>query len=180
MKLFRALLRWVGLAEVGAGVFLLGAIVCLIFYQVAARYVFGEPEAWIEELCTYAFIWLVFLGAGAAMKLDRHIRVTSLEARAGPRLKIGLRCLGAFVLVSALATAGFHAAKFFPIEMRSSSVALPVNFPRAFFFSLPLMWACGSASLSAVYILIRDLREITTGEKYPPLFAAGAAREEER
>ena len=182
MSFFRALLRWMGLAEVCAGVFLLGAIVCLIFYQVTARYVFGEPEAWIEEICAYALIWLVFLGAGAAMKLDRHIRVTSLEARAGPRMKTALRWLGALVTVSALALTGFHAAKFFPIEMRSSSVALPVNLPRAFFFSLPLMWACASASLSAVYILLRDLREIRTGEKWPPLFAvdfaADAARTE--
>lgn len=170
MKLFRALLRWTGLAEVAAGVFLLGAIVCLIFYQVTARYIFGEPEAWIEEICTYAFIWLVFLGAGAAMKLDRHIRVMSLEARAGPRVKVALRWLSALVVVSALSVAGFHSAKFFPIEMRSSSVALPVNLPRAFFFSLPLMWACASASLSAVYILLRDLREIKTGEKTPPIF----------
>ena len=177
LALFRAVLRRIGLAEVGAGVLLLGAIVCLIFYQVAARYAFGEPEAWIEELCTYAFIWLVFLGAGAAMKLDRHVRVTSLEARAGPRMKIALRLLGAFVTVSALAVAGFHSAKFFPVEMRSTSVALPVNLPRALFFSLPLMWACFSASLSALYILWRDLHEIRTGESVPPPFSIGAARE---
>ena len=179
MARFRALLRWVGLAEIGAGVFLLGAIVCLIFYQVTARYVFGAPEAWIEELCAYAFIWLVFLGAGAAMKLDRHIRVTSLEARAGPRGKMALRWLGALVTVAALAVVGFHAGKFFPVELRSSSVALPVNLPRALFFSLPLMWACASASLSAIYILLRDLREIKTGKTHPPLFIVGAAREDD-
>lgn len=171
----RKFVRCLCLLELGAGAFLLGSVIVLVFFQVVARYGFNEPRAWIEEICTYAFIWLVFLGAGAAMKLNRHIRVASFEENAGRGMKIFMRVLGAFVTVCALVVVAFHAGKFVAVEMRSTSVSLPVNIPRAFFFSVPLIWACVSISVSMLYVLACDLAEIKTGERMPPVWEAASA-----
>lgn len=171
LRAYRALIRYLGLFEIAVGVSFLGVIIVLIFSQVVARYLFNQPQAWIEELCTYLFIWVVFLGAGAAMKLDRHIRVASFEEHAGDRTKILLRLLGAAVTVIALMTVAWHARKFVGVELRSTSIALPIDIPRAFFFSVPLIWACLSISLSALYVLAHDLTRILTGENPPPPFS---------
>lgn len=171
LRIFHVLIRHLGLFEMAVSVSFLGAVITLIFAQVIARYLFNQPQAWIEELCTYMFIWIVFFGSSAAMKLDRHIRVASFEEHASDRTKIFLRLLSASVTVGALVTVAYHAEKFVGVEMRSTSIALPVNVPRAFFFSIPLIWACLSISLSALYILARDLTHMLTGERLPPPFS---------
>ncbi len=177
LTLYRSFMRSLGLLELGTGIVLLAAIVALVFAQVVARYAFNEPQAWIEELCTYAFIWIVFLGASAAMKLDRHIRVVSLEEKAGPRAKIFLRLLSAAVTFAALGAVGFYASRFVSIEMRSTSIALPIDVPRAFFFSVPLIWACISISLSTLYVLACDIAQIRFGASMPAPFSSGAPKE---
>jgi len=178
LLIYHALIRRLGLLEVGAGIFLLAAVIVLVFSQVVARYLFDRPQAWVEELCAYLFIWTVFLGAGAAMKLDRHIRVSSFEDSAGAGFKLFLRLLSFSVTVTALAVVAFYARKFIAVEMRSTSIALPVNIPRAFFFSVPLIWACVSISLSALYVLGRDLVHILAGAQLPPPFSPPAGGED--
>lgn len=169
----RGLIRRLGMLELGVSMACLATVVVLVFAQVVARYVFNEPRAWVEELCTYIFIWIVFMGASSAMKLDRHIRVASLEENAGPSMKICMRVLGAGVTIIALGFVGFNAGKFVTVEMRSTSIALPIDIPRAFFFSIPLIWACVSISLSSLYVLACDLVEIRTGTKIPRPFTLG-------
>jgi len=46
----------------------LGVLACLGLAQVLWRYVLNEPLVWTEEVVRYALIWIVFLGAGAAIK----------------------------------------------------------------------------------------------------------------
>lgn len=174
LRFFHALIRRLGLLEAAVGILLLAGVIALVFSQVVARYLFDQPQAWIEELCTYMFIWIVFLGASAAMKLDRHIRVASFEEHVTDRVKIYLRILGAAVTITALTIVAYHARKFVGVEMRSTSVALPVDVPRAFFFSVPLIWACVSISISALYVLARDLARMLAGERLPPVFSTVA------
>jgi len=39
-----------------------GAIVCLIFYQVIARYIFQNPPSWTEESARISMVWMTYLG----------------------------------------------------------------------------------------------------------------------
>ena len=54
---------WGYLEEILAGIFFVAGVV-LIFYGVIMRYIFNEPQAWVEELASYSIIWGTFLWFG--------------------------------------------------------------------------------------------------------------------
>lgn len=60
--------------------FLIGTLVlmvALIFGQVIGRYIFQSAPSWTEEAARYVHIFQVWIGAGYAVKLREHIKVTA-------------------------------------------------------------------------------------------------------
>lgn len=56
---------------------LLTIIVTLLMVQVLFRYVGGHSIAWTEEVCRFAFLYLVYFAASLATHKNAHIRVTA-------------------------------------------------------------------------------------------------------
>src|SRR5699024_12400551 len=52
-------------------------MVLLIFGQVVGRYVFQSAPSWTEEFARYIHIFQGCIGAGYAVKLREHIKVTT-------------------------------------------------------------------------------------------------------
>lgn len=52
-------------------------MVALIFGQVVGRYVFQSAPSWTEEFARYIHIFQVWIGAGYAVKIREHIRVSA-------------------------------------------------------------------------------------------------------
>ncbi len=50
-------------------------VVAVIFVEVIRRFVFQYSSIWGEETARYAFIYLVWIGAAAAVKDRAHIRI---------------------------------------------------------------------------------------------------------
>ena len=50
-------------------------IVAIVFVEVIRRFVFSYSSIWAEETARYAFIYLVWLGASAAIRDRSHIRI---------------------------------------------------------------------------------------------------------
>ena len=63
------------------GSILLIAMCIVAVLQVASRYMFREPFSWTEELCTFMFIWLSFIGASLAIKTGEHFAVDMIVER---------------------------------------------------------------------------------------------------
>jgi C4-dicarboxylate transporter, DctQ subunit len=63
--------------EVVCGVLLM-LMVLLVVVQVAGRYLFSASISFTEELVRYAFVWITFLGAGAAAFRGRHLAVSGV------------------------------------------------------------------------------------------------------
>jgi TRAP-type C4-dicarboxylate transport system permease small subunit len=78
--------RLSGFLETLALVFLAGILltVCL---QVFFRYLAGLAVSWTEEATRYLGIWMVFMGAAAAVAQDSHIAVTVVVERLPPPLR---------------------------------------------------------------------------------------------
>jgi TRAP-type C4-dicarboxylate transport system permease small subunit len=60
------------------------AFTLLSFLQVIARYAFGHPITWTEELSRYMFVWVVFVGAGVAERDRAHITLDFIVSRLSP------------------------------------------------------------------------------------------------
>lgn len=74
--------------------------------QVLFRFVFQIPAAWTEETARYAFIWMMFVGAAAAVKKGSHISVDLLDSflkNPSVKKKLNLVCKLMF-LIFCLAT----------------------------------------------------------------------------
>ena len=88
---YERLLDRIGAVEQALGIGLIVLIVAAITFQVFTRYALGRPIVWVEESATYAFIWMVFVGASAGLKLGRHIRITTFVGHLPPRVAAGSR-----------------------------------------------------------------------------------------
>lgn len=67
---------WDNLEEYTCGALLM-TIVTLLMVQVVFRYGSGKTVAWIEEVCRFAFLYLVYLAASCVTAKNLHIRVTA-------------------------------------------------------------------------------------------------------
>jgi TRAP-type C4-dicarboxylate transport system permease small subunit len=62
----------------------------LVIAQVVLRYVFNDPLTWSEEMARIVFIYLAFLGIGAAYGRRRHMSIDALVILLPPRMKRGV------------------------------------------------------------------------------------------
>jgi len=69
------LLRHLDRAEEYLGVALLVVLGVMLTAQVSMRFVLGLGYSWMEEIIRMLFIWVIFIGAAAAMRRNLHIRV---------------------------------------------------------------------------------------------------------
>jgi TRAP-type C4-dicarboxylate transport system permease small subunit len=115
----------------------LAAITMFMFGNVVLRYAFNAPIAWGDELTQFAFIWLVFLGAVAAMKTDSHYSLTLLIDNVPRPLAVLLGVLGDLTVIaicSAFAWYGLKLMQLFSFQT-SPSLELPMS---VIYASLPL------------------------------------------
>ncbi len=77
-------------------------IVAVIFIEVVRRFVLDFSSIWGEETARYAFIYLVWIGAAAAVRDRAHIRIDVLLTFLPPRVCTTVILLGD-VLMGALA-----------------------------------------------------------------------------
>jgi C4-dicarboxylate transporter, DctQ subunit len=72
------------------GMFIIfSAMLVALTISVLTRYVFQRPLTWPDELSTYLFIVMTFLGASASIKVELELKVDVLYERF-PRWRTGL------------------------------------------------------------------------------------------
>ena len=69
------LLRHLDRGEEYLGVALLVVLGVMLTAQVFMRFVLGLGYSWMEEIIRMLFVWVIFIGAAAAMRRNLHIRV---------------------------------------------------------------------------------------------------------
>lgn len=153
------MLRVLGAIELVAGKALILLIVGAISVQVFTRYFFNRPIAWVEDVATFAFIWATFIGAAAALKQGRHIQIETFHARLRPVARaLTKAAIFAVILVACVMVARW-ALPVMTLEARSRTIALPVNLPRHWFYSVPLFYGLVSMAATAAYFVLAHLAE---------------------
>ncbi len=84
-----------------------GFIVMVIFIEVVRRFVLAYSSVWGEETARYAFIYLVWIGASAAVRDRAHIRIDVILHYLPPR-GVGLFYILGDLLTLALALFGLY------------------------------------------------------------------------
>lgn len=163
MNAYRTLLRGLERLELAAATLLFLIIVLSITAQVISRYGLSSPIVWVEEMATYSFIWIVFLGAAVGMKRLSQIKIEALSLMLPPRGQSALRLFGYVAMGFVLWHLCLEVPNVLRIESRSLTVSLPINVPRMWFFSVPLFYSALSMSLTVIYYAIAELMTLHSG-----------------
>ncbi len=100
--------------EIVAGTALV-IVVLAVCWGVVTRYITEQPATWAGEIAAMAFAWMVFVGAGAALKRGMHVYIDMLllALPSGPRRIVTLAADG---IVLAFLAIGLGLATEFAID----------------------------------------------------------------
>lgn len=79
---------------------LLVAISLMLFFEVAARYLFNAPTIWAQDVAIAFQVWFTYLGMAYVLRQRQMIRITALVGLAGPSTR---RFVEGFALLVILA-----------------------------------------------------------------------------
>ena len=94
-KFFHIVNEWVG--KIAA--WLTTLLVILVCFDVTVRYIFSDTAAWIMELEWHLFALIFLLGAGYALKHDRHVRVDLFYSNFSEKDKAITNIVGSLVFL---------------------------------------------------------------------------------
>jgi len=73
----------------------------LVFAAAVARFLY-HPMNWAMDAATFLFAWTVFLGADAAMRLDRLFCIEVITGKLPPKAQLYLKCMNYIIIVAFL------------------------------------------------------------------------------
>jgi TRAP-type C4-dicarboxylate transport system permease small subunit len=122
-------------------------LVITMAVEVLRREVFSYSSVWGEEIVRYSFIYLVWIGAAAAVRERAHIRIDVLFALVSPRVKALLYLFGDLVML---------VVALFALVLSWESVAVSLQFGSVSHgLRLPLAWFLAAVPVGFVLLLYR-------------------------
>ncbi|MBT3631582.1 MAG: TRAP transporter small permease [Candidatus Marinimicrobia bacterium] len=127
---------------------LMGAIVLVVTWQVATRFLMSSPSSYTEELARFLLIWIGVLGGSYALRTRAHLGIdilsTKLQGRQKDMLMIGIYLAIILFSVLILVIGGIKlVALTFTLNQISASLGLKMGY---IYLVLPL-----SGSIMVIY-----------------------------
>ncbi len=149
--------RWMSLGEQTLAALFLFIILATMGAQVFARYFFGAPFTWSEEVARLALIWMTFMAAAFVMAEGRHITVDVLSPRLSIRGQTRLECLSHGIVAGTCLLLLFGGIRFVWYVGRVGSPSL----------GIPMSWWYGAVEvgllLMAIHSVVNLLQVLSTG-----------------
>jgi TRAP-type C4-dicarboxylate transport system permease small subunit len=130
--------------------------------EVIRREVFAYSSVWGEEIVRYAFIYLAWIGAAAAVRERAHIRIDVIMHYVGPRMKAALYILGDLVMAAVAIVALYWSWETVLVSAKFGSVSAGLRVSMVWFL-LAVPVGFGLMLLRLVQSFLRDLRALRDG-----------------
>ena len=170
---FARSVRWMILCEQTLAALFLFVILATMGAQVFARYFFGAPFSWSEEVARLALIWMTFMAAAFVMAEGRHITVDVLSARLSLRGQLWLECLSHGIVAATCLLLLIGGSRFVWYVGKVGSPSL----------GIPMSWWYGALGagllLMAVHSIVSLLQALATGRPLAIEMARGGMVEDE-
>lgn len=147
-------------------ILILGLLVCVIFFEMIARYFFSGSTTWGTEVAFMLNGAIFLLALAYTMKLDRHVRIDILSAQFPERIRVAIEVvLYVILLVPALMIMTYGAfsqsIRYFVTEERSLSAWAPLLWPFSSVIAvgLVLLWLQTLAELLRCIARLTHRRE---------------------
>jgi len=137
-------------------------LVATMFIEVLRRELFAYSSIWGEEIVRYAFIYLVWIGAAAAIRERGHIRIDVLMQYAGPRAKAALYIFGDIVMFAVALVALYWSFETVLVSAKFGSVSHGLRVSMVWFLAaVPVGFAL--VVLRLVQSFLRDIADLRAG-----------------
>jgi len=144
-------------------------LVATMAIEVVRREVFSYSSIWGEEIVRYAFIYLVWIGAAAAVRERAHIRIDVLFSYVGPRVKALLYILGDLVMLAIALLAVWWSFETVAVSWKFGSVSHGLRVSMVWFLAaVPIGFSLMLFRL--VQSLLRDVADLRAGR---PVYEGG-------
>jgi TRAP-type C4-dicarboxylate transport system permease small subunit len=104
----------------------------LVIAQVVLRYVFNDPLTWSEEMARIVFIYLSFLGIGAAYGRRRHMSIDALvillPARMRKAVEFSVVGIATAFLITVIILTARSMAELYRVEITTPALDFPMAF----------------------------------------------------
>lgn len=134
-------------------------LVVTMAVEVVRREVFSYSSIWGEEIVRYSFIYLVWIGAAAAVRERAHIRIDVLFNYVSPRVKALLYILGDLVMLAVAVLALWLSIENVEVSWRFGSVSHGLRVSMVWFLlAVPVGFSLMIFRL--LQSLVRDVRAL--------------------
>ena len=112
--------------------FLFGLLFLTFVVQVVARFVFGRPLAWSDELIVVLYIAMVFWSAATLLKERQHVMFDLVYAALPPQGRRAMALVGALLMVGLMGVLLPYAFDYVRFMHRESTAVLGLPFSLVF------------------------------------------------
>lgn len=134
---------------------LLVAIFLIVCAQVFCRFAMRHSLPWSEELTSYLFVWLAFLGFSCNVRTDDHPRVTFVTDKLSPSVQRFLVLLSRVCLLVLSMIVVWYGSRnaFLQLQTGRRATAIPVSM---FWFSVSIPVGFLLGGIYSVIHIIQD------------------------
>jgi len=137
-------------------------IVVTIFMEVFRRFALSYSSIWAEEIARYAFIYVSWIGASAAIKERAHIRIDLILPVVGDRARAVIMILGDLFTIVLAVLAFWWSLESVLVSLKFGSVTHGLRISLAWFLAaVPLGFAMMIVRL--IQSIIRDASDLRAG-----------------
>ncbi|MBP1739204.1 MAG: tripartite tricarboxylate transporter family receptor [Deltaproteobacteria bacterium] len=147
--------------EIRAAQWSLGILSLLVFAAAVGRFLY-YPLNWAMDVATFLFAWTVFLGADAAMRLDRLFCIEVITAKLPQKAQTYLKLINYIIIIVFLVgMIGYGVKLSYTTRLRSFQ-GIPGFSYTWVTLSVPL--GCALMLITAILKVRTFMRAIATGE----------------
>jgi len=154
LKIVKRFIEIGGKIQLYFGTFCLIAIIVSVSAGVLFRKVFNSPLSWIEEICTFLFIWLAFAGASVAAMNKKHVSADFLTTKLSEKKNKILAIIQRILIILLLGVIFIGSCMLQSSMSGHSSTNLDI--PKNFYY-LPIL----ISSFYMIVVYIVELIELT-------------------
>jgi len=137
-------------------------IVITIFMEVFRRFVLSYSSIWAEEVARYAFIYVSWIGASAAIKDRAHIRIDLILPLVGNRGKALIMIFGDLVTIVLAVLAFWWSLESVLVSIKFGSVTHGLRISLAWFLAA-VQLGFAMMLFRLVQSIIRDVSDLRAG-----------------
>ena len=138
-------------------------LVVTMAVEVIRRELFSYSSIWGEEVVRYAFIYLAWIGAAAAVRDRAHIRIDVLYHYVPPRIKALLYILGDLVMGVVAVFALYWSLETVSVAWKFQSVSHGLRVPMVWFL-MAVPTGFGLMIYRLLQSLKRDIDDLRAGK----------------